>query len=217
MSFGISHLGPALPAFMARHPEVMLDVHFSDELIDVVGAGLRSRAAHLVACRTPACWRAGCVRCDCCWSGAPAYFERHGRPTHPRDLATHRALRYVNTRAGEAWRFRACPAGRVLAGGHDGAARQQRGRLGTRTARRLGPGTAAGVSRLAGPRRTAPLETALDDWAVPPIALHIVTPPGRSRPARVQVLIDYLADHIGQAPWAHPRFSAIPPEHPTAA
>jgi DNA-binding transcriptional LysR family regulator len=43
----------------------------------------------------------------------------------------------------------------------------------------------------------------MDDWQVPSIALHIVTPPGRARPARVHALIDFLAAHFALAPWAH--------------
>ena len=46
------------------------------------------------------------------------------------------------------------------------------------------------------------LETVMDDWSVDPIALHIVTPPGRSRPVRVQALIDYLAQQFVNEPWA---------------
>ena len=42
----------------------------------------------------------------------------------------------------------------------------------------------------------------MDDWSVDTIALHIVTPPGRRRPARVQALIDYLAHHYAKEPWA---------------
>src|SRR3546814_14639787 len=38
--------------------------------------------------------------------GAPAYFERHGRPRHPRDLAEHRALQYAYSRSGTSWRDR---------------------------------------------------------------------------------------------------------------
>ena len=47
------------------------------------------------------------------------------------------------------------------------------------------------------------LETAMDDWQVDPIALHIVTPPGRRRPARVQALIEYLAQRLTAEPWAN--------------
>lgn len=43
---------------------------------------------------------------------------------------------------------------------------------------------------------------AMDDWQGEPIALHIVTPPGLRRPARVQRLIDYLAERLQREPWA---------------
>jgi DNA-binding transcriptional LysR family regulator len=45
------------------------------------------------------------------------------------------------------------------------------------------------------------LEVALPDWTPPSIALHLVTPPSPIRPARVEVLIAFLARRLANAPW----------------
>ena len=45
------------------------------------------------------------------------------------------------------------------------------------------------------------LEEVLPDWAPPPIAMHLVTPPSTIRPARVEVLIAFLAKRMAKAPW----------------
>ena len=39
MSFGMAYVAPALPEFLATHPDVSIDLHLSDEVIDLVGGG----------------------------------------------------------------------------------------------------------------------------------------------------------------------------------
>jgi DNA-binding transcriptional LysR family regulator len=39
MSFGMAYVAPALPEFLATHPDVSVDLHLSDEVIDLVGGG----------------------------------------------------------------------------------------------------------------------------------------------------------------------------------
>jgi DNA-binding transcriptional LysR family regulator len=200
MSFGISHLSPALPAFMAQHPEVTLDLHFSDELIDVVAQGfdLALRISSLPDSSLLA-RRLCAVRI--LLVGAPAYFRQHGIPQHPRDLAGHRALRYVHARVGEAWRFKHARQGEF--------SQVVPPALRVNNAEALAPALRAGLGLALQPEflawqdlRDGLLQTAMPQWQVPSIALHIVTPPGRARPARVQTLIDYLAAHFAQAAWA---------------
>src|SRR3954451_17638410 len=39
MSFGLAHVAPILPAFLEVNPEVAIDLHLSDALVDLMGGG----------------------------------------------------------------------------------------------------------------------------------------------------------------------------------
>lgn len=198
MSFGISHLAPLLPEFMARHPEVELDFHFSDEQVDLVAQRMdlalriASPADSSLLARRLCAVRILLV-------GAPGYFERHGRPEHPSELAHHRALQYSNA-PGRHWRFRHAEEGEF--------ALEAPSPLRVNNAEALTPALRAGLGLALQPEflvwedlRAGRLETAMAGWEVDPIALYILTPPGRGRPARVQALIAYLAEKLAGAPW----------------
>lgn len=200
MSFGLAHVAPALPGFMAAQPDVSLDVQFSDAMTDLVGGGfdLALRIAELEDSSLLARRLCG-VRILCV--GSPAYFAANGRPQHPRDLAGHRALAYTGSRAGSAWRFRNAQ--------HGDYAISVPSPLRVNNADALTPALLAGLGIALQPEflawrelRDGLLEAVLTDWAPPPIALHIVTPPGRQRPARVDLLIEYLASTFARSPWA---------------
>ncbi|WP_199171409.1 MULTISPECIES: LysR family transcriptional regulator [Luteimonas] len=200
MSFGVAHLAPVLPEFMAAYPDVALDLTFGDQTMDLVGEGfdLALRIGTLDDSSLLARRLCG-VRV--LLVGAPAYFERHGRPRHPRDLATHRALAYAYARSGAAWRFRHRRNGDYSIGVSS--------TLKVNNAEALNPALLAGLGLALQPEflvwrelAAGTLEIALADWTPPPIAVHLVTPPGRDRPARVQVLIEHLAARFARAPWA---------------
>lgn len=200
MSFGITHLAPMLPPFMQAHPDVGLEIEFNDKQVDLVSErfDLALRISNLVD-STLLARRLCSVRI--LLVGAPAYFKRAGRPRHPRDLAQHTALQYMYARNGASWRFR-----------HDEHGEFSQVlpiHLNVNNAEALTPALRAGLGLALQPEfliwedlRSGALETAMDDWQVDSIALHIVTPPGRRRPARVQALIDYLAERLNAEPWA---------------
>jgi len=200
MSFGIEHLAPALPGFMARYPEIQLDVSFSDEISDLVAEGydLAMRISSLADSSLLARRLCG-VRI--LLVGSPAYFEAHGRPSHPRELAAHRALLYANSRGGDAWRFKHRRQGEFAIG--------LSSPLRVNNAEALTPALLAGLGVALQPEflvwqalKKGKLESVMAEWTVPAIALHIVTPPSRVRPARVELLIDYLAAQFERAPWS---------------
>jgi DNA-binding transcriptional LysR family regulator len=200
MSFGLSHLAPALPPFMQAHPEVSLDIDFSDALVDLIANrfDLALRVSHLPDSSLLA-RRLCSVRIQLV--GAPAYFEHYGRPRHPRDLARHRALQYSYSRSGPSWRFRHIRHGEFT--------QSMEASLRVNNAEALEHALLAGLGLALQPEflawkeiQAGRLETVMDDWQVEPIILHILTPPGRRRPARVQSFIDYLAEHFSRQPWA---------------
>lgn len=200
MSFGVSRLAPMLPDFLQAHPEVELDIQLSDEVVDLVGN--RFDLALRIAAMADSSLRARRL-CSVriLLVGAPAYFETHGRPEHPRDLARHRALQYAYQRGGSAWRFRHPRRGEFT--------QVVPTQLQANNAEVFLPALRAGLGLALQPEflvwqdlRDGTLESVLDDWQSDSIALHIVTPPGRRRPARVQALVDYLAERLVGEPWA---------------
>jgi DNA-binding transcriptional LysR family regulator len=37
MSFGLLHVAPLLPQFLAKFPELSIDPHLSDKMVDIIG------------------------------------------------------------------------------------------------------------------------------------------------------------------------------------
>lgn len=202
MSFGVAHLAPLLPQFMADYPEIALDIDFDDGVTDLVGGG------YDLALRISALADSSLLARRLCGVrivlvAAPAYLDARGRPGHPRELAGHSALAYAYSRFGNAWRFRHAR--------HGDFSLSVPAPLRVNNAEALNPALLAGLGLALQPEflvwrelRSGALEQVMPDWAPPPIALHVVTPPGRARPARVQALIEYLARAFERAPWADP-------------
>jgi DNA-binding transcriptional LysR family regulator len=200
MSFGIDHVAPILPRFFEAYPAVAIDLHLSDQLVDLVAEGfdlalrIGSLASSSLRSRQLCQIRRLVV-------GAPSYFARAGRPLQPQDLMEHACFGYAYAPDPDVWRFQD-KAGREVAVTPRGPLRTNNGDA-FRPALRAGLGLAILPEFLVFEDLAAGrLEQVLADWSLPGSGLHIVTPPGTLRPARVTALIEFLAKSLSNAPWA---------------
>ncbi|MBP0938506.1 LysR family transcriptional regulator [Pseudomonas alliivorans] len=86
-------LGPVLPVFIERYPDIEIDLTVTNKMVDVIGdghdAGIRFGGT------VPEDMIAQRLSPDVAWAvvGTPDYLQRFGTPTHPEDLKQHRCLR----------------------------------------------------------------------------------------------------------------------------
>jgi DNA-binding transcriptional LysR family regulator len=201
MSFGVEHVAPALPDFFRAYPEISIDLHLSDQTVELVGGGFD------VALRIAALSDSSMVARRLCrvrrpLVGAPGYFASRERPLHPRDLLAHACLGYSYLPSGDNWQFIG-PSGEEQAIAVTGPLRAN-------NADALMPSLLAGMGLAVQPEfvvwrdlRAGRLEAVMGEWSAPPIALNIVMPPGGPRPSKVTALIEFLIRRFSEraAPW----------------
>jgi DNA-binding transcriptional LysR family regulator len=194
MTFGIKEVAPILPEFLEKYPDVTIDLHLSDAMVDLIGegfdAGLRIASlpdSSLIARRLCAMPRYTVA--------SAAYLKRHGRPTHPMHLAQHKCFGYAYLSTPDVWHY-------TNAKGEQASVRPG-GPLRANNGEALLPAVIAGLGIADLPDfitgdaiASGEVEVILKDWKRAEGAVHLVTPPGGPRPARVEVLADFLTRHF---------------------
>lgn len=192
MTLGLLHLTEMIADFIAANPGIEIDLHLSDAKVDIVADGfdIAVRIANLPDSSLRA-RRLGPVNAHIV--AAPTYLARHGTPTHPAQLGEHRCLAYTNVSG--PWRFTG-PGGAEVAVRPAGPFRANSGDA-LLPALRQGLGIALLPDFIVGDDLEAgTLVAILADWHAPPTALHLMTPPGTLRPARVEALLAFLSDRL---------------------
>ncbi len=185
-------LSPILPAFLARHPDITVDVGITDRVIDMMTeqVDVAIRMGHmedssLVMRKITDSRRVICA--------SPRYLEKHGMPKSPADLVHHRCLLLNTSGRAVVWPF-VSPEGvnRMEVKGHitsDSADFVLEMALAGEGIVRLGDFV---VARGIEEGRLVPLLT--EQHASEPMPVSAVTLPGKHRAPRIQVFIDYLIE-----------------------
>ncbi|MET0362474.1 MAG: LysR family transcriptional regulator [Sphingobium sp.] len=195
MTFGLLRVAPMIAEFCRLHPQVDVELHLSDEKVDIVERGLDAtiRIAEMpdssLRARRLADMTMHVV-------ASPAYLDARGRPSTPSDLGAHDCLCYANSATPDVWRF--------TGPGRQTVAVRVRARITANSGEAMLPALRAGIGIawlpdfiLGDALASGELEEILVEWRPPAIGLHLVTPPSRLRPARVEALLDFIAAHHG--------------------
>lgn len=199
MSFGLRWVAPILPSFFRLYPEVTIDLHLSDALVDLVGDGFD--AALRIAVLPDSSLVARKLSPVAPFIVAsPAYLAEHGRPTHPRELDGHHCLGYAYRARQDIWRF-------SNAAGEEETVTPT-GPLRVTNVDALIPTILDGVGIAELPEFIAAeyltdgrMEAILTDWTLPKGGLYFVTPSARARPAKVEALAAFMFDRLSNPAW----------------
>ncbi|HEY0296373.1 MAG TPA: LysR family transcriptional regulator [Bordetella sp.] len=209
-AFGRHHIAPHLPAFMARYPDIHVDLVVTDDTLNLIDAridvAVRIGAlpdSTLMARRLASHRRIACA--------SPDYLRGHPAPAAPQDLASHAALRFAR-QPDDKWLFVRTGKGATGKSAAKPVPVELRGSFRADDSEVIlalalaGRGVALLPTWLAGPMlRDGRLAHLLPGWearaeqAEP--AIWAVYPPKKIVSSKVRAFVDFYAETIGETPY----------------
>lgn len=194
--FGRERLAPLVSDFMAYHPDIRLELHFSDAVVNLMeqGMDIGIRTGPLEDSRLKARLLIQGTRQVV---ASPGYWRQHGKPSHPSDLEQHNCMYLQRPGSPQStWRFH--DGKRALAIKVNGDRSANDGG----TLRRWAIHGAGVVLKsswdIAGDVARGRLEPVLEEFTDEPINLYAVYSAGRL-PRRVQVFLDFLRQRLKES------------------
>jgi len=193
LSFGIRRLAPLLLDFSQRHPEVSLDMDYSDRRINLIEEGI-DLAIRITRRLEPGDVARKIGTGHMRVVAAPEYLARHGQPQNPAELAHHECLGYTATGAVSNWQFMVNGQLETL---------QLRSRINANNGEVLTEAAAQGLGITLQPDFitdsfivSGRVEQILLDFPIPELGIYAMLPSNRHVPHRVRVLMDFLAEQL---------------------
>jgi DNA-binding transcriptional LysR family regulator len=195
VAFGLLHVIPCMPSFLAQHPALDVDIILDDRNIDLVEAGIdiglrvgRLGNSTLIVRKAGQCQRRVI--------GTPSYFEAEGVPRIPADLLTHQVITYDQPLGGAEWTFR---RGDVEASVSVGGRIHLNTAVGVRECVLAGLGVAIASEWMFAPELKAKtVNPVLMDWSLPPVELWAILPTGRQASAKARAFATFIGRQMSE-------------------
>lgn len=194
-TFGRLHVLPLIPALLSRFPGLRVDLVLSDFVRDMIEDGI-DLAIRLGPVNDPDAIVRRVASTPLVCVGSRRYFEKHGVPATPADLADHNCLVYRGMTESTHWPF-VGPEGRFSVA--------VRGTLTSNSVEAIRTGVLAGVGiglfakvSLVDELQHSEVVTILEEFLDDARDVSIIWPSRRFVPARVRRATDFLAEAIAE-------------------
>ena len=207
VAFGTLHIAPVFADFIARYPEVTIDMTINDRFVDLAEEGYdvairiaKDPGQNIVARKLAPVHRKICA--------TPGYFARRGVPRTPAELARHNCLVYTYLQPQDRWQLKG-PDGEVSVA--------VSGNLRLNDDEALSQAVLGGLGIavlptfiIGGDLQSGRLQSVLSDYV--PVVRHIyaVYLPNRHLSAKVRAFIDFLLERFGPQPYWDAALAEIP-------
>jgi DNA-binding transcriptional LysR family regulator len=191
VSLGSAHLGRSIADFLARFPEVKLELTLNDFFVDPAEAGFDVSILIAGNDREPMRGARPIGRMARAMVASPAYLARHGEPAAPQELKRHNCMVYNRGQLPDEWH--------VTAPGGDRTVRITGNcRCNNSLVLRESLLEGAGIGLLptflvADDIAAGSLRTVLPEWTPESRTLYAVFPQPRQPSAKVREFVDFLA------------------------
>lgn len=186
-------LGPVLPEFTRRYPEISVEISATNRMVDIVGQGFDAGIRH--GGTVPEDMVAQRLSADLHWvvAASPAYLARFGTPEQPDDLRHHQCLGMrMGNESIYRWEFEGPEGEFSIAVPSRIVMDEGRALLGLALD---GIGLMYGSADLFAPYcARGELELVLKDWSTEGPGYHIYYPGRRQLPTGLRLLIDLIRE-----------------------
>ncbi|WP_213955422.1 MULTISPECIES: LysR family transcriptional regulator [unclassified Variovorax] len=200
VAFGRRVVVPQVLEFMARHPQVQVDLSFEDRYVDLVAQGI-DVAIRMGKLADSSLGARFLGRNPWVMVAAPSYLKAHGTPKRAQDLSAHVALIYSSVVGDDVWQMHT-PKGEPVTVSVSGRLRSNNVSA-VLVAARNGLGVAMMPHYVASESlATGKVVRVLADHALAEQEIHAVFPSPKLVPGKVLSLIAFMQGRFAEGWWA---------------